>query len=69
MNPEHENHTRLRKRDSEVTTISTPTYAGEYIDKVSNLYSSPGARNNFGNLRAHLDPGGGGLSADGKLCQ
>ena len=48
MNPGRHNHTRLRKRDSEVTTISTPTYAGEYIDKVSNLYSSPGARNNFG---------------------
>ena len=34
-------HARLRKRDSELTTMSTPSYAGEYINKVSEKYSAP----------------------------
>ena len=57
MNPGRHNHTRLRKRDSEVTTISTPTYAGEYIDKVSDLYSPPSSRNNY--ERESMDENGG----------
>ena len=39
MSRDHRHHARLRKRDSELTVKSTPTYAGGYIDKVSEKYS------------------------------
>ena len=44
MNVEPGNHARLRKKDSEQSIMSTPTYGGEYIDRVSELYSSPKER-------------------------
>ena len=41
MSHERGPHARLRKRDSELTTMSTPSYAGEYIHKVTEKYSGP----------------------------
>ena len=41
MSHERGPHARLRKRDSELTSMSTPSYGGEYIDKVSGKYSGP----------------------------
>ena len=41
MSHERGHEARLRKRDSELTTMSTPSNAGEYINKVSEKYSVP----------------------------